>query len=295
MLVFGWMLLTVSDTLLLITVEVVRSTVAVPPARRLTTIVEPLRLAIVPLTPEPRKRPDGDGVGVGELDPVDEPAAAPPQAAATSATRTTGGRYHNDPGRFRRVRNPGTDIADSFVRRPPTGARWRQLEVNGGQLGARCRPVDAGVKVRPAGLTILQPMAPQPEALPLAGITVAVPATRRAQETAALVRRWGGEPLVAPLLQEVPVPDETRLRQATEAVIAAGPTWSVHLTGVGTRRWFERAEAWGLGLALTDCLRAAQLIPRGQKATAALAQSGLEPAWVPAGETSAEISAWLVP
>ncbi|HLI57807.1 MAG TPA: uroporphyrinogen-III synthase [Actinomycetota bacterium] len=138
-------------------------------------------------------------------------------------------------------------------------------------------------------------MAPQPEALPLAGITVAVPATRRAKETAALVRRWGGEPLVAPLLQEVPVPDETRLRQATEAVIAAGPTWSVHLTGVGTRRWFERAEAWGLGPALTDCLRAAQLIPRGQKATAALAQSGLEPAWVPAGETSAEISAWLVP
>ncbi|MGH2719466.1 MAG: uroporphyrinogen-III synthase [Actinomycetota bacterium] len=138
-------------------------------------------------------------------------------------------------------------------------------------------------------------MASQAATLPLAGLTVAVPATRRAEETAALVRRWGGNPLVAPLLQEVPVPDEGPLRRATEEVVAHGVNWSVHLTGVGTRRWFERAEAWGLSEALLDRLRTARLVPRGQKASAALAQSGLAAAWVPAGETSAEIAGWLVP
>jgi uroporphyrinogen-III synthase len=140
------------------------------------------------------------------------------------------------------------------------------------------------------------PATPDPEAAAsLAGITVAVPATRRGAETAALVRRWGGEPLVAPLLEEVPVADEGPLRAATEGVIAAGLAWSVHLTGVGTRRWFERAGAWGLLPPLLDRLRAARLVPRGQKARAALAHWGLEPAWLPDGETSAEIAGWLAP
>jgi uroporphyrinogen-III synthase len=137
---------------------------------------------------------------------------------------------------------------------------------------------------------------PHPEAAAsLAGITVAVPATRRGAETAALVRRWGGKPLVAPLLEEVPVADEGPLRAATEGLVASGLAWSVHLTGVGTRRWLERAEAWGLLPPLLDRLRAARLVPRGQKAKAALARWGLEPAWIPEGETSAEIAGWLAP
>jgi uroporphyrinogen-III synthase len=133
------------------------------------------------------------------------------------------------------------------------------------------------------------------DALPLAGIRVAVPATRRAAETAALVGRWGGEPVVAPLLEEIPVEDEGPLRAATEAVIGAPATWSVHLTGVGTRRWFQRAEGWGLLDDLLGVLRAGAIIPRGQKARGALAERDLTPTWIPDGETSAEIAEWLVP
>ena len=129
----------------------------------------------------------------------------------------------------------------------------------------------------------------------LTGIRVAVPATRRATETAALIRRWGGEPLVAALLQEIPVRDEAPLRAATEAILTGGCTWSVHLTGVGTRRWFDRAAGWGRLDDLLVVLGGAGIIPRGQKASAALAERGLQPTWVPAGETSSEISAWLVP
>src|SRR5216684_2065191 len=82
---------------------------------------------------------------------------------------------------------------------------------------------------------------PLDEPLPLSGIRVAVPATRRAVEAEALIQRWGGTCLVGPLLEEVPVQDEGPLRAATEEILAAPATWSLHLTGVGTRRWFGGA------------------------------------------------------
>ncbi|GAC1367601.1 MAG: hypothetical protein NVSMB32_12620 [Actinomycetota bacterium] len=130
---------------------------------------------------------------------------------------------------------------------------------------------------------------------PLAGIRVVVPATRRAKETSALIVRWGGEPMVGALLEEVPVGDEAPLRAATEDVLAAPATWSVHLTGVGTRRWFDRAASWGQLDSLLAVLSGARIVARGQKAGAALAERGLRAAWTPARETSAEIAQWLAP
>jgi uroporphyrinogen-III synthase len=129
--------------------------------------------------------------------------------------------------------------------------------------------------------------------LGLEGLVVGIPAARRATETARLVQRWGGIPLVGPTVQEVPVEDEEPLLQATEEVIASNLRWSVLLTGVGTRRWLSRAESWGRLEDLLDRLRSADLIPRGAKAKAALAAHGLESAWVPEGETSREIATWL--
>lgn len=129
----------------------------------------------------------------------------------------------------------------------------------------------------------------------LEGLVVAIPAARRATETARLVERWGGIPLVGPTVQEVPVEEEDQLREATEGVIASPLRWSVHLTGVGTRRWLNRVDAWGRLDTLLERLRSAELIPRGGKATAALAAYGLSAAWVPAHETSREIAAWLTP
>lgn len=129
----------------------------------------------------------------------------------------------------------------------------------------------------------------------LEGLVVGIPAARMAAETASLVERWGGTPLVGRAVQEVPVGDDEPLREATQAVLAAPPAWSVHLTGVGTRRWFDQAEAWGLLPALLDALGAASVIARGGKAGRALRERHLEPAWTPEGETSAEIAAWLGP
>ena len=121
-----------------------------------------------------------------------------------------------------------------------------------------------------------------------------VPATRRAAETAALVRCWGGSPIVAATFEEVAVEDEEPLRRATEEVIGTLLTHSVHLTGVGTNRWFARAAAWGSLDALLDTLRRAQVVARGPKSSAALRAHGIEPAWIPQSETSHEIAQRLL-
>jgi uroporphyrinogen-III synthase len=123
---------------------------------------------------------------------------------------------------------------------------------------------------------------------------VGVPATRRADETAALVRRFGGSPIVAATFEEVAVEDEEPLRRATEEVIGTLLTHSVHLTGVGTNRWFARAAAWGRRDALLDALRRAQVVARGPKSSAALKAHGIEPAWIPQSETSHEIAQRLL-
>ncbi len=129
----------------------------------------------------------------------------------------------------------------------------------------------------------------------LEGITVGIPAARRADETAALVRRWGGIPLVGPTLVEIPLLEDVALKEATEQVVSSPARWSIHLTGVGTRRWFDAAEGWGLAEELRQTLTQANVIARGSKAKAALKTQGLDPVWVPPGETSEEIAQWVAP
>jgi uroporphyrinogen-III synthase len=127
----------------------------------------------------------------------------------------------------------------------------------------------------------------------LAGLVIGVPAARRAAETGRLIERWGGTPLIGPTVEEVPVDDPEPVLQATREVIDAPAAWSVHLTGVGTKRWLSLAEGHGLLEELRSALRQAQVIARGQKASSALRSYQLEPAWVPPGETSREIAAWM--
>ncbi|CAN5878305.1 hypothetical protein BH23ACT12_BH23ACT12_24380 [soil metagenome] len=127
----------------------------------------------------------------------------------------------------------------------------------------------------------------------LTGIVVGVPAARRSAETARLIERWGGNPLVGPTVEEVEVEDPSPIVQATRRVIDAPAAWSIHLTGVGTRRWFNIAEENALLEPLLGVLRRARVVARGQKSSSALRSYELEPAWVPQGETSREISTWM--
>lgn len=129
----------------------------------------------------------------------------------------------------------------------------------------------------------------------LAGLVIGVPAARRATETARLIERWGGTPLVGPTVEEVPVEDEAPVIRATGDLIAAPARWVVHMTGVGTRRWFDIALRAGLHEPLLQVLGAARLIPRGAKANDVLKSNKLKAEWIPSTETSREITEWLAP
>ncbi len=124
---------------------------------------------------------------------------------------------------------------------------------------------------------------------PLAGFTVGVTAARRAEEFAALLRRRGAEVVHGPALRTVPLADDTELLAATRRLTERAPDVVVANTAVGFRGWLEAAEGWGLGPALLDRLRAAELLARGPKVTGAIRAAGLTERWSPASEALAEV------
>jgi uroporphyrinogen-III synthase len=124
---------------------------------------------------------------------------------------------------------------------------------------------------------------------PLAGFTVGVTAARRADELAAMLARRGAGVLHGPAIRLVPLADDTRLREATEGLIARPPDVAVATTGIGFRGWVEAADGWGLGEDLLAALGAGRLIARGPKARGAIRASGLTDEWSPPSESSAEV------
>jgi uroporphyrinogen-III synthase len=127
------------------------------------------------------------------------------------------------------------------------------------------------------------------EDAPLAGFTIGITAARRAEEQAALVRRRGGEVLLAPAMRTVPLPDDTELRAATADLLEHAPDTVVATTAVGFRGWLEAAAAWGDADALLERMRAAELLARGPKVKGAIRAAGLRETWSPGSESMAEV------
>jgi uroporphyrinogen-III synthase len=132
------------------------------------------------------------------------------------------------------------------------------------------------------------------EVPPLAGFTVGVTAARRAEELAAMLERRGATVLHGPALRIVPLADDADLHAATRALIAAPPDITVATTGIGFRGWVEAAEGWGIGEELLAALGSGTLLARGPKARGAIRAGGLQDAWSPASESSAEVLEYLL-
>ncbi|WP_327297325.1 MULTISPECIES: uroporphyrinogen-III synthase [unclassified Streptomyces] len=128
-----------------------------------------------------------------------------------------------------------------------------------------------------------------PEQGPLAGFTVGVTAARRAEEFIALLQRRGAVVRHAPALRTVPLADDSELRSATEELIGVTPDIVIATTAVGFRGWIEAADGWGLGEALVERLRGAELLARGPKVKGAVRAAGLREEWSPASESMAEV------
>ncbi|MFE3664835.1 uroporphyrinogen-III synthase [Streptomyces sp. NPDC059164] len=124
---------------------------------------------------------------------------------------------------------------------------------------------------------------------PLAGFTVGVTAARRAEELGTLLRRRGAAVLHAPALRIVQLADDSELLSATKELIGHAPDVAVATTAIGFRGWIEAADGWGVGDALLETLRGAELLARGPKVKGAIRAAGLTETWSPGSESMAEV------
>lgn len=107
------------------------------------------------------------------------------------------------------------------------------------------------------------------------GLKVAAFESRMAKEMSSLITRYGGEPLVAPSMREIPLENNTEALEAGERLIAGQFDLLILLTGVGTRALVEVLKTrHGLDT-ITAALGRVTRVARGPKPVAALRELGL--------------------
>ncbi len=127
------------------------------------------------------------------------------------------------------------------------------------------------------------------------GLRVGVTSARKGVELSEALERKGAVVTWGPTVATVPPESDAELLSATDAVLAASPSWVAASTGAGTRAWVEAADTHKRGEALRQLLLQASVVARGPKAAGALRAMGVKPLYVSPQETDADVAAWLVP
>lgn len=115
------------------------------------------------------------------------------------------------------------------------------------------------------------------------GLNVLVLESRRSREMATLVTTYGGRPVVAPALREVPIESNTKALAFADALIRDEFDVVVLLTGVGTRALLDVVGGAGGREAFVAALGRTKVAVRGPKPLGVIRELGL-PAWVTAPE-----------
>lgn len=123
----------------------------------------------------------------------------------------------------------------------------------------------------------------------LEGFRIAVTSDRRSEELIAAFERRGAEVVHAPTIRMTGVQDDEVLVAETHAITASPPDVLLATTSYGLRRWFDAADAAGLGDALMDSLGAVQILVRGPKARGAIRAVGLDDHGMSERETTASL------
>jgi uroporphyrinogen-III synthase len=110
------------------------------------------------------------------------------------------------------------------------------------------------------------------------GLTVVSFESRRSGELARLIRSYGGEPVQAPALREVPLSDQREALAFGERLLAGECDVLVLLTGVGARLLIGSLETRWRPERVREALGRLALVCRGPKPAAALKEVGLAPA-----------------
>jgi uroporphyrinogen-III synthase len=128
----------------------------------------------------------------------------------------------------------------------------------------------------------------------LHGLKVVSFESRRANEMAELIRRYGGVPIVAPSMREIPLGENRSAVELLPQIEAGKFDLLILMTGVGTRTLNQALLTQYPQDRIVAALRKTQLVARGPKPVAALKELGLAPAvTVPEPNTWREVLAVL--
>ncbi|WP_173401146.1 uroporphyrinogen-III synthase, partial [Arthrobacter sp. Br18] len=125
--------------------------------------------------------------------------------------------------------------------------------------------------------------------LQLAGFRIGVTSDRRSGDLIDALERRGASVMHAPALKIAPIAEDTELLIDTRAMLASRPDLFVITTAYGMRRWFEAADAAGLGDELLDTMGQGRIYVRGPKARGAVRAAGLTDVGISADETTATL------
>src|SRR6266852_3246353 len=112
----------------------------------------------------------------------------------------------------------------------------------------------------------------------LNGLRVVSFESRRSAEMAELIRNYGGEPIQAPAMREVPLTDQREALAFGETLLAGDWDALILLTGVGTRMLIAACATRWPKDEVVKALGRLTLVCRGPKPIAALKEVGLAPA-----------------
>jgi uroporphyrinogen-III synthase len=110
-----------------------------------------------------------------------------------------------------------------------------------------------------------------------AGLRVAAFESRMAEEMTMLIARYGGRPLVAPSMREVPLEQNPDVLHFGERLMAGEFTMVILLTGVGTRFMLKVLDTRRPREQTLAALAKTILVARGPKPIAVLREHGLKP------------------
>jgi uroporphyrinogen-III synthase len=133
---------------------------------------------------------------------------------------------------------------------------------------------------------------PDPPAIPgfratqLEGFRIGVTSDRRSQDLIDAFERRGASVLHAPTLRISHAEHDESVLDDTRAIIAARPALLLATTGYGVRRWFEVADAAGIGDELAAALGNARILVRGPKTRGGIRAAGLDDDGMSAKETT---------
>ncbi len=107
--------------------------------------------------------------------------------------------------------------------------------------------------------------------------------SRRAKEIETLITTFGGRPMVAPAMREIPTQSDAAALDFAEALIAGRFDAVIFLTGVGARALVDTVERAGRKRPFLEALARAKVVTRGPKPVAVLRDLQV-PVWVNAPE-----------